>query len=70
MKLLNDRQVKELKNFLYDQEECPVWLEEFATMQWADCIPYGTLTGDEDTMDQWLSDHADWVEDEFSEYLE
>lgn len=61
-------QIEELKAWL-DGNECPYWLQYYASTKWADSIPYGTLTGDTGTVDEWLSDHVDWVVDEFSEYL-
>lgn len=65
---LSIEQTKELKAWL-DGDSCPFWLESYASTEWADTIPYGTLTGDTGTVDEWLSDHVDWVVNTFSEYL-
>ncbi len=63
-------QTEELRNFLDCEGECPTWLQEFASNKWTSDIPYGTLTGDTGTMDEWLSDRTDIVRDYFHDSLE
>lgn len=69
--ILSLEELKDLKSWIDDTgTECPDWLIQYAYYRWIEDIPYGTQTGDTGTVDEWLSDHVDSVENDFFDQLQ
>lgn len=68
-KILMLKEILELHRYVRQDAECPSWLISYAALRWADEIPYGVVTGDTGTVEEWLTDRLDYVIDEFHEYL-
>lgn len=62
---LTGKELGELMSWAFEGDDCPVWLEVWAYDHYAGEIPYGTLTGDTGTVDEWLSDRVQWIIDHF-----
>lgn len=60
---LTTEEYKEVEQWAFEGGDCPYWLEAWACDHWAGDIPYGTLTGDTGTVDEWLSDRIESVID-------
>lgn len=52
-----------LIQFLAKGDDLPEDVEMRIIEDFADSIPYGTLTGDEDTLDNWIFDNIELVND-------
>ena len=50
-------------------DEFPDWLIEWAHAFYDDSMPYGTATGDTQTVEEYLSERIDEVVDEFEKEL-
>jgi len=61
---ITEKDKKELQTWA-DNGDCPTWLQEWAMDHYADTIPYGTLTGDTGTIDEFLIDYVEDVLDYF-----
>lgn len=66
------RSVKETSELItwLDGGDCPKWLIEWAKKYFGDEIPYSHITGDEGSVETWLSDHIDIVQDRFKPEIE
>lgn len=54
---------QKLTQYLSRGEDLPEDVEQRIMNDFADSIPYGTLTGDDDTLDNWIFDNQDEIID-------
>lgn len=69
---LTTTQAQQLRAYVKGEGEDmpPKWLIDYAYAHWNDVIPYGTLTGDDATVDEWLVDNIEQVIFTFAPYLQ
>lgn len=57
---------QKLIQFLAKGDDLPEDVEQRIMNDFADSIPYGTLTGDDDTLDNWIFDNYDMIVEFYS----
>lgn len=58
---LRDYTGQKLTQFLNNGESLPDDVAYQIAIDFADSIPYGTLTGDDDTLDNWIFDNLEMI---------